>query len=167
MKRAPQVLKAEAITRHFDHLIAADAVTLAVSSGEVFGLCRPQRSRQDDGDQDADNLVATHLGYGACRRFDIMREPASVRRESPSTQSACGTYPIILPARRIFLVNPASRGALVLGKALSAGIRSLSQAVIIYALASLLGVQMNWHPAALLGVLVTVSASSEPTENHR
>jgi len=55
-----------------------------------------------------------------------------------------------------FLVSPTPRGALVLGKALSAGIRSLSQAVIIYALALLLGVQMNWHPAALLGVLATV-----------
>ncbi len=55
-----------------------------------------------------------------------------------------------------FLVSPTPRGALVLGKALSAGIRSLSQAVIIYVLAALLGVQMNWHPAALLGVFVTV-----------
>jgi ABC-2 type transport system permease protein len=55
-----------------------------------------------------------------------------------------------------FLVSPTPRGALVLGKALSAGIRSLSQALIIYALALLLGVKMNWHPAALLGVLATV-----------
>jgi ABC-2 type transport system permease protein len=55
-----------------------------------------------------------------------------------------------------FLVSPTPRGALVLGKALSAGIRSLSQAVIIYILALLLGVEMNWHPAALLGVVVTV-----------
>jgi ABC-2 type transport system permease protein len=55
-----------------------------------------------------------------------------------------------------FLVSPTPRGALVLGKALSAGIRSLSQAVIIYLLALLLGVKMNWSPAALLGVLVTV-----------
>lgn len=55
-----------------------------------------------------------------------------------------------------FLVSPTPRGALVLGKALSAGIRSLSQAVIIYVLALLLGVHMNWHPAALLGVFATV-----------
>jgi ABC-2 type transport system permease protein len=55
-----------------------------------------------------------------------------------------------------FLVSPTPRGALVLGKALSAGIRSLSQAVIIYALALLLGVQMNWSPLALLGVVATV-----------
>lgn len=55
-----------------------------------------------------------------------------------------------------FLASPTPRAALVLGKALSAGIRSLSQAVIIYALALLLGVQMNWSPLALLGVLLVV-----------
>jgi ABC-2 type transport system permease protein len=55
-----------------------------------------------------------------------------------------------------FLVSPAPRGALVLGKALSAGVRSLSQAVIIYLLALLLGVRMNWNAGALAGVLVVV-----------
>jgi len=35
-------------------------------------------------------------------------------------------------------------------------VRSLSQALIIYALALLLGVKMNWQPLALAGVLVVV-----------
>ncbi len=55
-----------------------------------------------------------------------------------------------------FLVSPTPRGALVLGKALSAGVRSLSQAVIIYVLALLLGVRMNWSAPALVGVLIIV-----------
>ncbi len=55
-----------------------------------------------------------------------------------------------------FLASPTPRAALVLGKALSAGVRALSQAVIIYLLALLLGVQVNWNPFALLGVLVVV-----------
>ena len=55
-----------------------------------------------------------------------------------------------------FLVSPTPREALVLGKALSAGVRGLTQAVIIYALALLLGVHMNWNPLALAGVLVIV-----------
>ena len=54
------------------------------------------------------------------------------------------------------LVSPASRAALVLGKALSAGVRGLSQACIVYLLAWSLGVKMNWHPLALLGVAMTV-----------
>ena len=49
-------------------------------------------------------------------------------------------------------VSPTPRAALVLGKALSAGIRSLSQIAIVYALAVLTGVRVNWHPLALLAV---------------
>ena len=59
-----------------------------------------------------------------------------------------------------FLVSPAPRAALVLGKALSAGMRALSQAVIIYVLALLLGVHLNWNPLALLGVLALVLLGS-------
>ena len=55
-----------------------------------------------------------------------------------------------------FLVSPTPRSALVLGKAISAGLRGLTQAVIVYLLAVLLGVAMNWSPLALLGVLLVV-----------
>ncbi|OQY83981.1 MAG: multidrug ABC transporter permease [Chloroflexi bacterium UTCFX4] len=55
-----------------------------------------------------------------------------------------------------FLVSPAPRAALVMGKALSAGVRALSQAVIIYLLAFAMGVQINWNPLALLGVVLVV-----------
>ena len=54
------------------------------------------------------------------------------------------------------LVSPTPRTSLVLGKALSAGIRGLSQAIIVYILAFLLGVHLNWNPLALLGVIVVV-----------
>jgi len=49
---------------------------------------------------------------------------------------------------------------LVLGKALSAGLRGLSQAVIIYLLALLLGVRLNPDPLAVLGVLLVVVLGS-------
>ena len=55
-----------------------------------------------------------------------------------------------------FLASPAPRAALVLGKGLSAGIRSLSQTIVVYALSLLLGVKLNWSPLALLNVLVIV-----------
>ncbi len=55
-----------------------------------------------------------------------------------------------------FLASPTPRAALVLGKALSAGVRGLVQAVMIYILALLLGVQMNWNPLACLGVIAAV-----------
>ena len=55
-----------------------------------------------------------------------------------------------------FLASPTPRAALVLGKALSAGVRGLAQAVMIYILALLLGVKMDWNPLAILGVIVVV-----------
>jgi len=55
-----------------------------------------------------------------------------------------------------FLASPTPRAALVLGKALSAGIRALSQVVIIYLLALILGVKVDWNPLSLLGVVVAV-----------
>ena len=55
-----------------------------------------------------------------------------------------------------FLVSPAPRAAQVLGKGLAAGVRGLAQAVIIYILALMLGVPINWNPLALLGVAAVV-----------
>jgi ABC-2 type transport system permease protein len=55
-----------------------------------------------------------------------------------------------------FLASPTPRAALVLGKALSAGVRGLSQAVIVFVLALLLGVKVNSDPLALVGVMLTV-----------
>ncbi|HEX7553522.1 MAG TPA: ABC transporter permease [Geothrix sp.] len=59
-----------------------------------------------------------------------------------------------------FLASPTPRAALVLGKGLSAGVRSLSQAVIIYGLSLLLGVKLNWSPLALLNVVAIVILGS-------
>jgi ABC-2 type transport system permease protein len=58
------------------------------------------------------------------------------------------------------LVTPASRGALVFGKAISAGFRGLVQAVIIYLLALALHVVIRWEPFALLGVFSGVVLGS-------
>lgn len=55
-----------------------------------------------------------------------------------------------------FLASPASRGSLVLGKALSAGVRALTQEIIIFFLAFLLGVHINWSPLSLLVVTLVV-----------
>jgi ABC-2 type transport system permease protein len=55
-----------------------------------------------------------------------------------------------------FLASPAPREALVLGKGLSAGIRGLSQAIIVILLASFLGVRLNLNPLNILGVILVV-----------
>jgi ABC-2 type transport system permease protein len=55
-----------------------------------------------------------------------------------------------------FLASPTPRASLVLGKGFSAGIRSLSQTIIVYCLSLALGVKLNWSPVALVNVVVLV-----------
>lgn len=54
------------------------------------------------------------------------------------------------------LASPAPRTALVLGKALSAGVRGLAQGVLVLILAWALGVHLRPDPAALLAALLVV-----------
>ena len=55
-----------------------------------------------------------------------------------------------------YLVSPAPRSALVLGKAASAGVRGLSQALVVYLLAIVLRVAVNLDPLRLLGMVVLI-----------
>lgn len=55
-----------------------------------------------------------------------------------------------------FLASPTPRLSIVLGKAVATGIKALPQAAVIYILALLLGVNMNFNPLDLLGVIVMV-----------
>jgi ABC-2 type transport system permease protein len=59
-----------------------------------------------------------------------------------------------------YLVSPAPRSALVMGKALSAGVRALSQALIVYVLALALGVGINLNPLSILGVVAIIALGS-------
>nr|PZN44648.1 MAG: multidrug ABC transporter permease [Bacillota bacterium] len=59
-----------------------------------------------------------------------------------------------------YMVSPAPRTALVLGKALSAGVRGLIQALIIYLLALAVGIHVRFSPLAILGVFGTTLLGS-------
>jgi len=59
-----------------------------------------------------------------------------------------------------FLASPTPRTSLVLGKAFSAGVRAVSQAVIIYILSLLLHVQLSWQPLNLIGILFIIIISA-------
>jgi ABC-2 type transport system permease protein len=60
-----------------------------------------------------------------------------------------------------FLVSPTQREVLVFGKALSAGVRALSQVVIVFILAVLVGVGVNWNPInlSLVAVVAILAAA--------
>ncbi len=55
-----------------------------------------------------------------------------------------------LGALHRYLVSPAPRSALVIGKALSSGARGLSQAIVIYLCAAALGVGLSLRPGDML-----------------
>jgi ABC-2 type transport system permease protein len=59
-----------------------------------------------------------------------------------------------------FLVSPASRAALVLGKGLAAGLRNVPQILIIYILAAVARVDLRWNILAMIGVLFMVIIGS-------
>jgi ABC-2 type transport system permease protein len=59
-----------------------------------------------------------------------------------------------------YLVSPASRSALVTGKALAGGLRSLVQAAMVYALALVMGVHLQLDPLSLVGVCLVVVLGS-------
>jgi ABC-2 type transport system permease protein len=59
-----------------------------------------------------------------------------------------------------YMVSPAPRTALVLGKAVSSAVRGLSQAVIVYALAVLMGIKIDFAMLNVLGVALFIALGS-------
>ena len=59
-----------------------------------------------------------------------------------------------------YLVSPAPRSALVIGKALSASVRGLAQAVFVYLLAFVVGVDVDVDPLNILGVVAVITLAS-------
>jgi ABC-2 type transport system permease protein len=59
-----------------------------------------------------------------------------------------------------YMVSPAPRSALVLGKATSSALRGLVQAVIVYILAIVLGITVDLHPINILGVVFFIAVGS-------
>lgn len=59
-----------------------------------------------------------------------------------------------------FMVSPAPRSALVIGRAISSTVRSLAQAALVYLVTALLGVHLQSRPLNVAGVLFTVTLGS-------
>lgn len=59
-----------------------------------------------------------------------------------------------------YLVSPASRVALVMGKQISAGIRGLAQATIVYFIALTMGIAVDANPVKIVGVVFLILLGS-------
>ncbi len=59
-----------------------------------------------------------------------------------------------------YMVSPAPRSALVIGKALASSVRGISQAIVIYICAALMGVGLSFQPARIALVVVFIVMAS-------
>ena len=60
-----------------------------------------------------------------------------------------------------YMVSPAPRSALVIGKALASSVRGISQSIVVYAVAAVMRVGLSfepWHILAVLGLIIMGSA---------
>ena len=76
----PLILETEALTRRFGNLTAADAVTISVAAGEVFGLVGPNGAGKTTVIKMLTTLLRPTSGTARVGGFDIMRQAANVRR---------------------------------------------------------------------------------------
>jgi ABC-2 type transport system ATP-binding protein len=74
------ILETEALTRCFGDFTAADAVTLSVSAGEVFGLVGPNGAGKTTVIKMLTTLLRPTSGQARVGGFDIIRQAPSVRR---------------------------------------------------------------------------------------
>ena len=74
------ILQTEVLTRRFEDLTAADAVTISVSAGEVFGLVGPKGAGKTTVIKMLRTILRPTSGTARVGGFDITPEPASVHR---------------------------------------------------------------------------------------
>jgi len=59
-----------------------------------------------------------------------------------------------------YMVSPAPRSALVIGKAIASSVRGISQSLVVYICAALLGVRLSFAPLHILGVVGLIVLAS-------
>jgi ABC-2 type transport system ATP-binding protein len=68
------------LTRRFDTITAVDALTISVSTGEVFGLLGPNGAGKTTVIKMLTTLLPPTSGQATVAGYDIVRQPARVRR---------------------------------------------------------------------------------------
>lgn len=96
------------LTRRFGDLIAVDNVSLAITGGEIFGLIGPNGAGKSTLIRMLTTLLPPTSGSATIAGYDIVREPAQVRRQIgyiPQLLSADGSltgYENLLLSARLY-----------------------------------------------------------------
>jgi len=75
-----EILSIKSLTRRFKEVVAVDTLTLSVDAGEVFGLLGRNGSGKTTLIRMLTTLLAPTKGSASVGGFDVVREPAAVRR---------------------------------------------------------------------------------------
>jgi len=109
------VVQTTALTRNFGDFTAVDQVTLTVNGGEIFGLIGPNGAGKSTLIKMLTTLLPPSSGSATVASFDIVRDPAEVRRHIgyvPQLLSADGSltgYENLLLSARLYGVPRAER----------------------------------------------------------
>ncbi len=115
------VVQTTALTRTFGDLTAVDHITLSVNRGEIFGLIGPNGAGKSTLIKMLTTLLPPSSGTATVAGYDIVREPAQVRRHIgyvPQLLSADGAltgYENLLLSARLYGVPRKERSQRIEG----------------------------------------------------
>jgi ABC-2 type transport system ATP-binding protein len=102
------IIVVEGLSKHFGHVAAVGDACFSVAAGEVFGLIGPNGAGKSTMVRMLTTLLSPSAGRAAIAGYDIVREPAQVRRHIgyvPQLLSADGTltgYENMLLSARLY-----------------------------------------------------------------
>ena len=111
------VLSTQALTRRFGDLTAVDQLSLTVGEGEIFGLIGPNGAGKTTSIKMLTTLLPPTSGTAEVAGFDIVREPAAVRRsigyvpQLISADAQVSGYDNLWVFARLYLIPRAERPA--------------------------------------------------------
>lgn len=111
------VLSTHELTRAFGGLTAVDRLTLSVGSGEIFGLIGPNGAGKTTTIKMLTTLLPPTSGSATVAGFDIVRQPADVRRsigyvpQLISADAQVSGYDNLWVFARLYLIPRAERPA--------------------------------------------------------
>jgi len=110
-----KVLETTGLTREFGRLIAVDALTINIESGEVFGLLGPNGAGKSTAIKMLTTLLPPTAGKAYVAGFDITRQAACVRRligyvpQALSVDGSLSGYENLLLFAKLYDIPPRQR----------------------------------------------------------
>jgi len=117
MHDASAVIETQSLSKRFGTFVAADAISLTIRRGEIFGLIGPNGAGKSTLIKMLTTLLPPTSGTALIAGYDLVREPAKVRAHIgyvPQLLSADGAltaYENLLMAARLYAIPPSVRDA--------------------------------------------------------